>query len=150
MKLREYRPEDCTSMADLFYETVHTVNAGDYTSEQLNAWATGKVDLAAWHKSFMAHDTLIAEIDGKMAGFSDMDGTGYLDRLYIHKDFQRRGLAGVLVNALEQRAQRVGIFHFETQASITAKPFFERQGYTVEARNEVVRGGHRLGELQNG
>ncbi len=45
MKLRTYRSEDCLEMAHLFYETVHTVNAKDYTQEQLNVWAAGDVDL---------------------------------------------------------------------------------------------------------
>ena len=37
MEIREYRPEDCSEMASLFYDTVHTVNAADYTKEQLDA-----------------------------------------------------------------------------------------------------------------
>ena len=47
MILRKYRTEDCESIAELFYETVHSVNAADYTPEQLDVWATGKVDLEA-------------------------------------------------------------------------------------------------------
>ena len=39
-------------MAELFYDTVHTLNAKDYTQEQLDAWATGEVELEAWNKSF--------------------------------------------------------------------------------------------------
>ena len=42
--LRKYKPKDCVIMAELFYETVHTVNVSDYTSEQLDAWATGDMD----------------------------------------------------------------------------------------------------------
>lgn len=47
MRIRAYRPEDCARLAALFYDTVHTVNAADYTLEQRNAWATGSVDLVA-------------------------------------------------------------------------------------------------------
>ena len=36
MELREYRQEDCREMAELFYETVRTVNRRDYTEEQLS------------------------------------------------------------------------------------------------------------------
>ena len=46
MELRLYRSEDCPALAQLFYDTVHTVNARDYTPEQLDAWADGQVDLA--------------------------------------------------------------------------------------------------------
>ena len=50
MIIREYRSADCKELADLFYNTVHIVNAKDYTKEQLDAWATGKVDLKKWKK----------------------------------------------------------------------------------------------------
>ena len=82
MTIRKYRTEDCAEMAKLFYDTVHTVNAADYTEPLLNAWATGEVDLAKWNASFQIHNTVIAEIDGTIVGFGDMDETGYLDRLY--------------------------------------------------------------------
>lgn len=72
------------------------------------------------------------------------DYTGYLDKLYVHKDFQRRGIATALVKELERCARKVGLFNFKTHASITAKPFFEKQGYTVEAENKVIRNGIAL------
>lgn len=92
MQLREYQPSDCAQMAELFYQTVHSVNAQDYTREQLDAWATGEVDSQAWDKSFRAHRTIIATESGKIVGFGDMDETGYLDRLYVHKDYQGKVL----------------------------------------------------------
>ena len=64
MQIRKYRPSDCRELAELFYDTVHTVNAGDYTKEQLDAWATGHVDLEAWDRSFREHHTLVALEDG--------------------------------------------------------------------------------------
>ena len=91
MLLRAYRPEDCPALAQLFYDTVHAVNARDYTPAQLNAWATGTVDLCAWNASFLAHRTLVAQLEGQIAGFGDIDvSSGYLDRLYVHRDFQGR------------------------------------------------------------
>lgn len=92
MQIRAYRPEDCTELAELFYHTVHTVNAKDYTAQELEAWACGTVDLEAWNSSFLAHTTLVAEADGRLVGFGDMDASGYLDRLYIHADYQGRAL----------------------------------------------------------
>ncbi len=42
MILRNYRPADCGELAELFYNTVHTVNAKDYTAGQLvpPPWST--------------------------------------------------------------------------------------------------------------
>ena len=138
MTLRDYTKTDCAELAELFYDTVHTVNAKDYTQEQLDAWATGEVNLEAWNESFQAHHTVVAEMDGKIVGFGDMDETGYLDRLYVHKDYQRRGVAAAICDALEQRTKAA---EFTTHASITARPFFEKRGYTVAREQQVERRG---------
>ena len=57
MIIRQYQPTDCKELAELFYNTVHTVNAKDYTKEQLDAWATGKVDLKKWKKEKENYDS---------------------------------------------------------------------------------------------
>ena len=128
-------------MAELFYDTVHTLNAKDYTQEQLDAWATGEINLEEWDESFQAHLTVVAEMDGKIVGFGDMDKTGYLDRLYVHKDYQRRGVATAICDALEQNTKAA---EFITHASITARPFFEKRGYTVVREQQVERRGELL------
>ncbi len=140
MILREYRPADCPQLADLFYHTVHTVNAKDYTEEQVNAWAAGQVDLEAWDRSFREHYTVIAEENGLIVGFGDIDQTGYLDRLYVHKDFQGRGIATAVCNLLEQAVAGSIVTH----ASLTARPFFEKRGYAVLREQQVERRGVRL------
>lgn len=76
MIIREYKPDDCPLLAQLFYDTVHTVNTKDYTKEQLDAWATGDVDLDEWNRSFLEHTTLVAVQSGVIAGFADMDRNG--------------------------------------------------------------------------
>lgn len=138
--LRDYRPDDCEALAALFYETVHAVNKKDYTPAQLDAWATGTVDLAAWNASFSAHKTVVAWSGGKIVGFGDMDERGYLDRLYVHRDFQGRKIATAICDELE-RAVGGG---YSVHASITARPFFENRGYRTVARQEVFRRGVAL------
>ena len=138
MKLRPYESGDCPALARLFYDTVHTVNGRDYTPEQLAAWADGQVDLSAWDTSFLAHHTLVAEEDGVILGFADMDSSGYLDRLYVHKDRQSQGVASALCDALEDACPAAV---FTTHASLTACPFFEGRGYRVLRRQTVIRHG---------
>lgn len=137
MELRPYQPADCKEMAQLFYDTVHTVNAQDYTKEQLDVWATGDVDLAAWNASFAEHATAVAWEGSRIVGFADMDETGYLDRLYVHKDHQGEGIATALCDRLEAEIQGKCITH----ASITARPFFEKRGYVVVKEQQVERQG---------
>ncbi len=137
MIIREYQPSDCEELAQLFFNTVHTVNAEDYTKEQLCAWASGRVDLEQWNRSFLLHYTLVAVEDGKIVGFGDIDPSGYLDRLYVHKDYQRKGVASALCDRLEQAAGDRIFSH----VSITARPFFESRGYKPVKMQQVERQG---------
>lgn len=141
MLIRPYRPAECAGLAALFYETVHSVNARDYTPVQLDAWANGHVDLTTWNQSFLEHCTLVAVEGDTIIGFGDMDSSGYLDRLYVRKDFQRRGVATALCDTLEQT---VNARVFTTHASITARPFFEHRGYRVVKEQQVLRSGIAL------
>lgn len=138
MRIRSYQSSDIKEMAELFYNTVHTVNAENYTGEQLDAWADGNPDLVKWDQSFQAHQTLIAEEDDRIVGFADIDRTGYLDRLYVHREYQGQGIATLLCDLLEELTEGNVI---TVHASITAKPFFERRGYRTVKRQQVERRG---------
>lgn len=135
--IREYRSSDCGTLAELFYHTVHTVNAADYSQAQLDAWATGIVDLEAWDRSFRAHDSLVALEGETIVGFGDMDPTGYLDRLYVHRDYQGRGVATALCDRLEGAVPGPIVTH----ASMTARGFFARRGYRLVREQQVERHG---------
>lgn len=136
MILRNYKPEDCAAIAELFYNTVHTINAADYSEKQINAWADGAINLTEWNASFLSHYTVIAEDNHIIVGFGDIDKTGYLDRLYVHHGYQRQGIAAAICNELEHSVNTPRII---THASITAKGFFEKRGYRVIKKQQVER-----------
>ena len=105
MEIRPWERGDLDAVLTLFYETVHAVCLGDYTHAQVDAWADGHPDREAWARSLSEHFALVAYEGGKLIGFGDIDASGYLDRLYVHKDFQQRGVATALCDRLEARAQ---------------------------------------------
>lgn len=135
--IRQYRQSDCKELIELFYNTVHTVNAKDYTKEQLNAWATGQVDLERWNLSLQEHYSIVAVDNNVIVGFGDIDKTGYLDRLFVHADYQGKGIATAICNQLEQFVEG----NITTHASITARLFFETRGYKVIKEQQVERQG---------
>lgn len=137
MVIREYQPLDCEVLVELFYNTVHTVNVKDYTKEQLDVWATGIVDLEKWNQSFEEHYSLVATDGEVIIGFGDINKAGYLERLFVHSDYQRKGIATAICNQLEQAVQGSIVTH----ASITARPFFEKRGYRVIKEQQVERQG---------
>lgn len=71
ISIRKYRSEDCSSMAKMFYDTVHTVNAADYSIEQLNAWATGDVNIDELEKWAIGRkiDTIITHASITAKGY---------------------------------------------------------------------------------
>lgn len=137
MFIRAYKSSDCQELAELFYNTVHTVNLKDYTKEQLDAWATGQVDLETWNKSFKEHYSVVAIDNGIVVGFGDINTTGYLDRLYVHADYQGRGIATAICDQLECAVHGDIVTH----ASITARPFFEKRDYKIVKEQQVERQG---------
>ncbi len=147
MELKHYRAQDLTQMLQLFCDTVHSVNAGDYNQAQQEAWAPYSVledeqTRTRWHNSLQQHLSLVVWEGGQMAGFADMDvQSGYLDRLYVSRDFQRQGVATLLVQTLEQAAKDAGCASVTSDVSITARPFFESRGYRVLRQQQVERKG---------
>ena len=138
MIYRAYTSEDLAAVVRLFQDTVHTVCARDYTSKQLDAWAPKELDMKKWQATLLAHHTIVAEEGGVIAGFGDMDSSGYLDRLYVSKDHQRLGIATAICDALEQQITAPS---YQTHASITAKPFFTHRGYCLIREQQVERQG---------
>jgi putative acetyltransferase len=140
MEIREYDSSDCKAIAQLFYDTIHSVNAKDYTSEQLDVWATGSVDIEEWNARFLKSHTVVAVENDVLIGFGNIENSGYLDMLYVHKDYQRKGIANAICDELEKTAYK----NLITYASITARPFFEQRGYRIIKDNEIDRKGIKL------
>ena len=145
MLIRKYISLDIKEIAELFYQTVHNINAKDYTEEQLNVWSTGNIKLSTWNESFLKHITYIAIKNNIIVGFGDIDETGYLDRLYVHKEYQRQGIASALCDELEKGFEKI-----MTHASITAKPFFLSRGYKVIKEQQVIKKRNLFNELSDG
>lgn len=141
MVIREYKGSDCKEVSELFYNTVHTINAKDYTKEQLDVWASNDIDLEKFNKSLIENYNLVAVENKIIIGFGDIDKTGYLDRLFVHKDYQNRGVATAICDRLEQKMLKGKVI---THSSITAKPFFEKRGYKVIKEQQVERKGELL------
>ena len=83
---------------------------------------------------------MVAVEDGIIVGFGDMDASGYLDRLYVHRAYQGQGIASAICDRLEGRIPGKIVTH----ASLTARPFFEKRGYRVVREQQVERRGVKL------
>ena len=56
----------------------------------------------------------------------------YLYSMFIHADFQGKGIATMLLEEIERYAITKGIIQITSEVSLTARPFFEKQKYVVK------------------
>jgi putative acetyltransferase len=141
---RPYHPDDAASLLGLFRDTIRRVNIRDYTPEQVRAWAPDDIDLARWADRFEGRFVVVAEESGQFAGFAELEADGHIDRVYVSADHQRRGVGQGMIAAVVSEAGRRGLSRLFVEASITARPFFEAQGFTVLARQVVSCRGAEL------
>ncbi|TVX94680.1 GNAT family N-acetyltransferase [Paenibacillus agilis] len=147
MEIIRFKNSDMKEIIELFYETVHSINARDYSPAQLDVWAPKDEQVRKeqlWLESLRNNISYVARMNGIIVGFVDMSHSGYLDRLYIHKDFQRQGIASALVNAIESEAQKLTLKELSVEASITAKSFFMNRGYQIVQQQNMERKGVTL------
>ena len=142
--IRYYEAGDAPEIVRLFFETVHSVNRTDYSEEQLQAWAPSVPHPDGWHSRMVARQTLVAEESGEVVGFAELEGDGHLDMLYVRGDAEGKGVGRRLYEAVEREARGQGLDRIFTEASITARPFFERQGFRVVHEQRVSRRGVSL------
>ena len=140
MNIRRYDSADLATLKKLFLESLYKINIRDYTKEQIDAWAAGWSDDAAFDERFRMSLTLVAEKSGRIVGFANLD-RDVIDMLYVIPDFNGRGVGTELVARLESAARRRGVLKLTTYASATARGFFEKRGWAVTRPNTVMRSG---------
>lgn len=128
----------------LFVDTITTVCRKDYDKQQIDAWASSVDDKQRWDEIMSKQLVLVAQLADKTVGFATLDNENYIDLLYVHKDYQRQGIAQQLLNNIEAEARRLKQTTIISNVSKTAKPFFESKGFKVLEEQTVIRKGVHL------
>jgi len=141
MMVRPYKPQELGAVLALFHRSVHEIAARDYAPEQVSAWAPESPDIQAWSQRLASHAVFVCENQQQIAGFAGVEANGHLDLLYVHPTAQRRGVARALCAQIVEWCTARKLDCVFTEASVTAKPFFEGCGFrVVEAQQVQVRG----------
>lgn len=137
MIIRKGALNDLAEMRTLFTDTIATVCKNDYDNDQINAWKSGAENEARWLMVMENQKVYIAEINHKIVGFCTLDQENYIDLLFVHKDFQHRGIAGKLYTFTEQEARNQNEKSLTAHVSKTARSFFEKMGFKVIKEHTV-------------
>jgi putative acetyltransferase len=139
MEIRPYAETDAPATLSVFLAAVTETASVHYSAEQIAAWARpDERDVNQWNSARKSLNTYVATIGAEVAGFSDVGDDGYIDMMFVAPKFGRRGVAGALLAQLHDIAVGAGASELYTSASITARPFFEQQGFAVVAEQNPI------------
>lgn len=127
-------------LVKLAQAAVYAISDDVYTKAEKEAWIPHDVNV----DSFAFEQTYVYIEDGSVVGFIDVKENGYVNYLFVHPDYQHRGIATDLYQYVESRVLSLRVPTFYTHASLVAKPFFEKQGFTVSGEEFVQRGAEKL------
>lgn len=132
--VRRYRPADTDPVAEILRDTLATVWLPAMTDE-----ARAGFDLDQRAREFIQFcgpATLIAELDGEIAGVAVFNGD-FVDALHVHSRFRRTGVGSALLDGIEDAMRSAG----ETEARLEtdtfnhgSRAFYEARGYTEAGR----------------
>jgi putative acetyltransferase len=144
IEITPYRTGVCADLHRIFFDTVRTINIRDYNQAQVEAWAPSDSDLLSWEARIESIKPYLATLNGEIAGFADLQEDGYIDMFFCRADMQGMGVGGALMSRLIEEAQSRSIAILYSNVSITARPLFERFGFTILNSQEVHVGGQIL------
>lgn len=136
-RIRKIRPGEEPELWQLFFHTIRNVNLRDYSEAQVRAWAPDDVDPEFWRQKIVDIDPFVCELEGRIAGYADLQGNGYIDHFFVHHEHQGQGVGKALLGHIEAEARRRAIPWLWAQVSITARPFFESRGFQVEQQQSL-------------
>lgn len=138
--VRRYQPGDHWFIGQIFFDAVHQLTRDDYSEEQRYAWAAPPIGFDHWERRCERKQPFVKEIDGKVVGFIELDPDGHVDCTYVDPAHARRGVMSEIMAAVKTEARRIGVTRLYAEVSLTARPFFERQGFRwVSDRNAEIR-----------
>lgn len=142
--IREFRSGDEPTLREVFFTSIHNLAAGEYNLDQLTAWAPESYDCGLWAERMRVLHPFVAEWEGRVAGYADLQESGYIDHFYVHGACARRGVGAALMARLHRVAGERRTKELFSDVSLTAEAFFQRHGFAVERRNVVTLRGIAL------
>lgn len=138
VRIRKYNIKDVYDIGHIYFDTIHIINARDYTAEQINAWAPYRNNYEKWREKLERTRPLVAVIGSKIVGFAEFETNGHIDCFFVHHEFQRYGIGSALIREIENTAIKSNISRIYCEISITAKSFFTKMGFEIISQQSVT------------
>src|SRR3546814_7058223 len=85
-------------------------------------------DKQDWANRIAALRPFVATIEDRVAGYADLQDSGYIDHFFVSGDFPARGVGSALMQHVHGVALERGLRKLSAQVSLSAEGFFARHG----------------------
>lgn len=129
-----------TEMQKMFVDTIKTICKDDYSPEQIKVWTSSIENTQRWTDKLTSQYFIVAELDNKIVGYASLENNDYIDFLYVHKHYQRQGIADRLYSEIEKEAINRKATVLNSDVSETARRFFEKKGFkTIAPQKNIIK-----------
>lgn len=144
MEIRRFEIGDEGALFQVFLSSVREIASRDYTAAQIEAWAPTDIAPELWASRMRELRPFIVAIEGEIAGYADIQPSGYIDHFFVSGRHPRHGIGTLLMDRIHDEAKLLGISELTADVSKTAEPFFLRHGFQVMERRFPIRRGVTL------
>ncbi|MEL0607000.1 GNAT family N-acetyltransferase [Vibrio splendidus] len=144
VRIRNYQTNDAKALWEIYFHTVRNINVRDYSQQQVEAWAPNGFDSELWQKRMNELLPFVAELDGCVVGYTDLQPNGLIDHFFCHHECQGKGVGRALMEHVLAVGRARGVSRYFSEVSITARPFYEHLGFKVVNEQEVEMRGVKL------
>ena len=136
--VRPYQKEDVQDIINLAKRNLLEVNIKDYSKELMEKFASMYTEDYVKHLSANGHSYVVM-LDGELAGCGTVmpfwgkeQDECVLLSIYVLPDYQGKGIGRYIMAALESDEYYKRSNRIEIPATITARGFYERLGYSYK------------------
>jgi GNAT superfamily N-acetyltransferase len=139
--IRKATPEDAEAACAVLMRSIKEICAPYYENDEeiLTHWLENKTvaNVRRWIESDRAYCVVAVNAQGEVLGFSSISDAEIMLN-YVLPEALHQGIGKKMLRALEAQAIASGVDHIGVMSSITAKAFYERNGYVSNGAPRAV------------
>jgi len=135
---------DLPLMQRLFYQTVTTYGSKIFSKEEIKVFSRLALNKDHWKQKFVNDYVYNAKLNGEVIGSFSFNKSGFIEYIFVHQNYQGRGIAKKLYETLERVAKEDDVRILTTRINSITKGFFENYNFEIIKNIEQVVGGEEI------
>lgn len=140
--IRRARKLDATGIIQSHIKSIREICSKDYNEKQIAAWSGIDFKEGIWHKSIETDHIWVLDNGEEILGFGHLkfhdENKSEIHGLYFSPDAIGKGLGHKLVSIMKLFSSSKGRNHVVLSATITAKDFYEKEGFKSECEAKSI------------